>query len=667
MPNVELWIQDLQMELHGDEIIATDYAIAEIGNFAQRKAFRSINFNIPLTANNKRILENPDIVNNISARPYRRLKARVYQDGADQQISFADIESVSDIISIRLYGGNSNFFELIKSQFLSDIESIEDINHVWNLANVVASRLKTDEYIYPLINYHFDNAQIDNASRQFDVRYSLPALFYEWLLNEICVFNGYTLTNNIATLNDFDNTYLTLPCLSTEYDKKISERFIVNASSSANVASASISTGISTSEAVPIEFDIETVDDDNVLTTDTESLTFSGGSPESITASYYEAKVDGTYNFKSETSIEYIGGGVNVFLVIFKVVGSTAVGIAVEEQTLPATLIQAEFLLTFNADVELAQGERVFLMVYTPVTQVFTSLSGNTLEVNLLEASFSFGDTLYMRYLYKGQKVSEIIKYYLQAYCGLITVNEETKTVELTRFDAIQNNIATALDWSGKVDYTNKPNIEYAFNNYGQINNLKYSDDEHVIKPIGTDSTIDIDDETLESENDFIEVKFCASKMQDLLIDLPVPKIGIFVTDGTTTEEEEAEPRILYVEKKDATDFTDTSDLDYYNGTSTTSVSTSFPLAWFIKENATNNLGFGNNLIEDYYTGFEDVLDRTKIVSSNIRLNAVDINALDFLTPVYIAEYNCYFYISKISNYEYGSTQSTTVELVKLR
>jgi hypothetical protein len=61
------------------------------------------------------------------------------------------------------------------------------------------------------------------------------------------------------------------------------------------------------------------------------------------------------------------------------------------------------------------------------------------------------------------------------------------------------------------------------------------------------------------------------------------------------------------------------------------------------------------------------VLDRTKIVSSNIRLNAVDINALDFLIPVYIAEYNCYFYISKISNYEYGSIQSTTVELVKLR
>jgi hypothetical protein len=667
MPNVELWLEDYQMELQGDEIIATDYAIAEIGNFATRKGFRSINFSIPLTANNKTVLENPDVVNNSSTRPYRRLRARVYQDGIDQQIRFADIESVSDVINLRLYGGNAGFFELIKSQYVADIESIEDINHVWNLANVVASRLKTDEYIYSLINYHFDDAQIDNVARQFDVRYSLPALFHEWLLNEICVFNGYTLTNNISTLNDFDNTYLTLPSVSTVYDKKIHERFIVDASTSANINSAAISTGMATSQAVPIEYDIETVDDDDVLTTDTESLTFSGGSPENITASYYEAKVDGVYNFQATTTIQYIGGAVNAFLVIFKVVGSTAVGIAVEEQTLPTVLVQTEFTLTLNADVELLQGERVFIMVYTPNPQTFTSLAGNTLEVNLLSASFKFGDTVYMRYLYTGEKVSDVIKYYLNAYCGLITANEETKTVELTRFDAIQNNIATALDWSGKVDYTNKPNIEFAFNNYGQINNLKYSDDDNVIKPIGTDSTIDIDDETLESENDFIEVKFCASQMQDLLIDLPVPKIGIFVTDGTTTEEEKAEPRILYVEKKDATDFTDASDLDYYNGTTTTSVSTSFPLAWFIKDNATNNLGFGNNLIEDYYSGFEAVLNRTKIVSSNLRLNAVDINALDFLTPVYIDEYNCYFYISKISNYEYGSTQSTTVELVKLR
>ena len=665
--NVELWIEDYQIELQGDEVIATDYAIAEIGNFSTRKGFRSINFSIPLTANNKRILENPDVVNNTSTRPYRRLKARIYQDGVDQQIRFADIENTKDVISIRLYGGNSNFFELIKSQFLADIETIEALNHVWNLANVVASRLNIENYIYPLINYHFDDAQIDNVARQFDVRYSLPALFYEQLLNEICVFNGYTLTNDIATLNDFDNTYLTLPCLSTEYDKKILERFIVEASTSGNVNSASISTGMAASQAVPIEFDIETVDEDDVLTTDTESLTFSGGSPVNVTASYYTANVDGTYHFNSEATIQYIGGAVQLFLAVFKVVGSTAVGVVAQEETLPATLVQSEFTITLDADIELAQGERVFVMIYTVNTQLFTLLAGATLEINLLQASFEFGDTLYMRYLYEGQKVADIIKYYLNAYCGLITVNEETKVVSLTRFDAIANNIPNALDWSGKVDYTEKPSIEFAFSKYGQINNLTYSEDENVIKPIGTDSEIEIDDETLESENDFIEVKFCASQMQSLLIDIPVPKIGIFVTDGTTTEEEEAEPRILYVEKQDATAFTDTSDLDYYDGSTTTSVSTSFPLAWFIKNNVEHNLGFGNNLIEDYYSGFEDVLNRTKIVQSDLRLNAVDINGLDFLIPVFIGEYNSYFYISKITNYEYGSAKSTKVELVKLR
>jgi hypothetical protein len=61
-----------------------------------------------------------------------------------------------------------------------------------------------------------------------------------------------------------------------------------------------------------------------------------------------------------------------------------------------------------------------------------------------------------------------------------------------------------------------------------------------------------------------------------------------------------------------------------------------------------------------------DVLNRLKVVSVPIRLNASDINQLDFTRPVYIKHFNAYFYISAIKAYTPTNNESTTVELVKL-
>jgi hypothetical protein len=125
----ELYIEDELIDLIGDEQISTDYAIAEIGNFATRSGFRSINFDIPKTANNNRILQNAFIVNNTTTRPYRRLKARVFVDGIDQNIRFADIESVQDTYNMRVYGGNANFFDIIKGKELIELSYLQTIDY----------------------------------------------------------------------------------------------------------------------------------------------------------------------------------------------------------------------------------------------------------------------------------------------------------------------------------------------------------------------------------------------------------------------------------------------------------------------------------------------------------------------------------------------------------
>jgi hypothetical protein len=61
-----------------------------------------------------------------------------------------------------------------------------------------------------------------------------------------------------------------------------------------------------------------------------------------------------------------------------------------------------------------------------------------------------------------------------------------------------------------------------------------------------------------------------------------------------------------------------------------------------------------------------NIINRTKIVECYLRLTANDIAQFDFLTPVYLKEFEAYFYVSKITGYEPNRNVSTKVELVKL-
>jgi hypothetical protein len=271
---------------------------------------------------------------------------------------------------------------------------------------------------------------------------------------------------------------------------------------------------------------------------------------------------------------------------------------------------------------------------------------------------------MYIQYLLPNLKQSEFIKAYLQQYCAIIQVNEFTKIVRINKFDDIISNISNAYDWSGKIDYSEEPNINYAFDKMAQQNTLKYSNDDTVKKPTGTDGNLFIDDETLESTNEYIELPYAASNLVTRLQGVLVPQIKLFTTDDgsppITELTEDVEPRVLLHQKI-------SGDVDYTDGTTTTTVTTNLPIAWFIRGDKTYNLGFSNNLIPSYYKGFENALNKTKIVTERIKLNNLDIETLDFLRPVFLDKHNAYFYISKISGFDYGSSEATEVELVKIR
>jgi len=50
----------------------------------------------------------------------------------------------------------------------------------------------------------------------------------------------------------------------------------------------------------------------------------------------------------------------------------------------------------------------------------------------------------------------------------------------------------------------------------------------------------------------------------------------------------------------------------------------------------------------------------------DIRLDILDILNLNYLYPIYLNDYNAYFFISSLNQFDYTSNDSTEVELIKL-
>ena len=53
-------------------------------------------------------------------------------------------------------------------------------------------------------------------------------------------------------------------------------------------------------------------------------------------------------------------------------------------------------------------------------------------------------------------------------------------------------------------------------------------------------------------------------------------------------------------------------------------------------------------LISDNWGAYQDIIRRPKIITEQVRLNAIDLKNIDMTIPVYISQYGSYFAILEI-------------------
>jgi hypothetical protein len=637
----ELYIEDKLVDLPTDADISIEYAIAKIGEIEKRSGVRSAEFTIPKTAKNKAIFENPDDVNNIGTKPYRRLKARYYSNGIDQQISFATLKESAQGYNVNIYGGNSDFFAALKDGKLTDIDfSAYDYYHT--LSNYVATR--TDLNVPRSIAL---NVEQPTAITLGDIRYQPPSVSIEFILEQMAASQGYSLNNETKLKYGYPNQLMVLPLCKEWLRDFNGDKY--------NCQFFGDTLGTPDFSGRTQILMLDKISGSDAYFNPTAIATWAGlvVLNDIITIDF---QITVNINFTTVGDLAIYVDPLDVFLIPDT---SVTLGLNTFTFTGSGQLNEQDAGNDYSNPIEIA-----FLTngVYTTVDATFTITNTVILEPTAVDA-FAPLNYLSREFCTVGSllpdiKQSELLATYLKLTCSLIQVDEVNKVVNIVPFEKLNDNIPNALDWSNKLDLTDTPQITFAVDGYAQRNLCTWQYDE-VFDPnqnaTFANGVITLDDQNLDDEQDLIEIDFSAST-QALTGGLVVADLQIFNDDGTFKDE--IDQRILFAKFNDVA-FT------YTDGTSNSAQTTDILLTHFQKSGEIN-LGFDDNLIPTFYQAFIDVLDKAKIVTCLLRLNASDINQLDLTIPVYIEYFNSYFYVSKISGYNPNRNVSTLVELVKL-
>jgi hypothetical protein len=668
---IRLVIEDIDADVLQTETIVGEYAIANIGDISKRAGARSISFKLPKTANNKAIFESCEIPTSASDKPYKRLKARLYVDGVDMGMLFTTLENVNEFYNIRLFGGNSDLFATLKDLKLADLD-LRQYNHHWATEYLSQTTVFGHPIQYAVIDWNMDspNTAISNVATDVYMGAMLPCVYENFLVEKVFNEAGYTLDNQlllepvmqerspviplgskaIKRDNNFsrylakvqlqDGNFVVEPLLSSWAGTNIIEQseyyWTMNNITNPNYASRVFFIADKGVYKVKLKFEYKITsgtytfklgysDDNNTinpLNLSTYQFTINATTSWQQFEEELIFELNGDYSFGSPYNVD------NIRFIAFVWFGSITLPVNIQLANATMEIISAEPL---DGGTNIIYDQKAFALSYITIASCLPDFT---------QADF--------------------IKEYLKKYGSIININERTKVATIVPFKRLADNIGQAVDWSGKVDFSEIPNTEFTLG-YAQRNVFKYKDDDDVVKPPFTDYTLEINDNTLEFEKVVIESKYSATETVERLIGRQIPQIKCF---ENYEFKKASKPRCLYIAAETGT-------LNYRKFLGSTSgqfIMTGtnvIPYCYFIREAFPHGLGFGYDLVDKFYTYLFGIIDKAKKYELPIRLNTLDISTFDFLKPVYIAELDGYFYVNKFK-FEYTSKKSSIVELIKL-
>jgi hypothetical protein len=651
------------LDLYGDEVIAQTFAINNIAEIENRNGGYSNTFKAPATQKNLRLTGRLNDLNVIDDSPYSLISCNCWEDGMIIKKGFLQIDSFGEDIEFTFSSDNTNWFDLIKGKSIRDLD-LSEYDHIFNTTNVFNSKDNTEGYIYPVIDYGTLTTKTRNGTSDVQITEVFPAAYVHTLIKKIFSEAGYKLSGSFA--NNVIYKKLVLPFVnelfghSDEYIGLRSAKAIKTTTQSFNLPNDGVSDNVkfendSTGEGYDGDLNLY----DNILWKYTPDEKMKVTVSISATISNYNIPNDFVFLLVYRNDTDQIG-------------------------TIGALFGNGAFNASYTFTVDPGYYYTVKFVNPQPVTITFDMEVGSALTWQV-EAEIQEGSTVQLAPNLPDIDQDELIKDIFNRYQIITYTDSWTKTIFFDDFGLIYRNIPQALDWSDKIDLSEKPITEYQIGEYGQKNYFTHTqdDDEEYINTYNGinrvafgDGVSEFDNEYLESEHDVYESPFAPSICHYAFA---VGSEKLYLPYINKPSGEEAEPRIMI--------YFGLADVSALSGSSISSIFYInslvgfLPFCYFVKKDlgdssfdsfndglAFDTPGDGSStvgLLEKYFTPVKNLLEKPKLLRIFLRLKAKDILELDHTVPVYLKKYKAYFYVNSVNEYT-GAGESTEVELIKL-
>jgi hypothetical protein len=583
----------------------------------------STEITLPPTANNLRAFGlNDNVTNEDDIFNFQTTTAD--ENGVDLGIEKSELISINPFI-IRIYGTNSNVFNQIKGK-LSDLDWT-DLDHVWSSTNIIARIKSSSGYCYPVINYGI----LDTVTNNIQCSECYPAIFVSDAIERMLF--GHTL--NIELGDEYNQLILPYsneqPFSMTREEKDLCGFDVYNDSGQIlNSGSTDL-----------VEFDTEVTD--------------IGGN---FASHKYTAPYDmlASFRFITQAKAWVEGGASNVIFKLFKNNGSEVL-LASSEWNFNDTYFDV-VVLEFQETFPILAGEDVYIKAVTSGDNVFLHSSvdengdGYTAFKMLdITDGIVLGFTWRVGLNLPNITQATLLEYVLNSFGAIIQANEATKTIYITKLDTIRN--AQGEDWTNKIDLSSPIKRTFDMAEVGKKSTLAYLEDDNVTKPTGTDYTFDVNSDKIEAEKTIYTAPFAACMTENKFsFGLPVVNIEV---DG----ESACKPRILMNRTRRLSE-----NINYQVDYSTVGIAKTAFVPYFYDITKTYDLTWIKLAANNLTTKIE-MIQNPRGIECLIKLNAIDINQLEFRTPKWIGTVgeeviNAWFFVSEVN---YDTHESSYVKL----
>jgi len=677
----EFYINDTLVDTQDAEIALTLQAFS-FESLGVRKGSFSNTFELAKTNINKALFDNCDIITSLTSVPYQKNTCKIFIDGILTVDGTAVILETKENYRLFVNAGNSDFFKSIASVKLVDVD-LSEFDHLYNGPTVTPLRESVEGFVYPNIDYGFFE-YADPALTSQSFRFFQPSFWGKTIILKAVEALGYTLQGDLLNALSFKSlAVLCRGAVADLADSLAQYRFTIDYNK------------LTGDTEEKINFPDAVTDKSNLYATNLGAGQFVY-TPNVADGDEVRFEISLTGKVITNLPRRYTNAEVWVDLIIYNASGTELLTLS----PLPVSF-EDRFFGPFNVYKAPASGtlERDLNFTY-PSTRAdvtaFAALLASTADLTTLRFGWQVRSNRpgyglkYLRFenlefivnqvpnngtrlggpnipitvraanvLPASPTVGDLLLTMVNLEGILIQVDETSKKIHTSRLDSLITKKAQALDWSGKLDLTEEPEISYQLGAFAQKNFFKFAGDDKdlYLDPLAGQGLISVVNQNLEAEKAVFESKFSI-----------VPVLPAFRNSRTMGKVFTGDKYTF-----DGFAYNLNEDLKMADfGPRIAILSEAEPSIDIIIDANTINyevnasaLSF-ERALRDNYALLSAVLDNTKVVKALFLLDLQDVTNLDFTVPVFVDYFGDYFYIEQIRQFKINKRESCFVTLVKL-